>query len=252
MTQHDDSMRLLHILRSNPSKTLPRPLGLTERPAPSNASDSPIICNSHRRRRQRLAQVTMRSNCTTSRKVCSMRLARTYLRANCSNMDRNTNRKNRDSNRNNTNSMEPVSCMACNSKVNSLRKQPMSRYQHSDSRGLELLLRHCPRSSGNLRMHNTTSLDKAYPLAHRLPSSRRLKSPLNTRSRAHTRNLVLQHSNHTQCSIPRSPLRTQRTASRRSIPRQPNRSNRQNRSIKLSAATRHQLERSSHELGKAI
>lgn len=254
MTQHDDSMRLHHILRSNHSKTLPKPLGLMEHRAPLSASGSPTTCNNRqRRRKQPVAQVTMRSNCTTSHKVCSTQQAQTYPRAKCNNTDKNTNRKNRANSRNNTNSTELVSCMVCNSKVNSLRKQPMTKFPPSDNNGLAPRLRHCPRNSGSHKQHNTTLQDKAFPLAHHLRSSRRLKSLRNTRSRLHTHNPVLQHiSNPTQCLTLRSRRRTRRTASNRNILHQRNRSNLQNRSIRLSVDTRHRSGRFSRELGREI
>lgn len=253
MTQHDDSMRLLHIPRSNHSKTHLRPRGLMEHQAPSNASGNPIICSNRRRRRkQQVEQVTMRSNCTTFRKVFSMQQAQTYQRASFSSTDRNTNRKSRDSNRNNTNSMGPVSCMVCNSKVNNLRKQPMSKYRPTDNNELAPRLRHCPRNLGSHRRHNTTLQDRAFPLAHHPRNSRRLKSLRNIRSRAHTHNLVLQHSNHMQCSIQRSQPRTRRTVSNINIPLQRSPSNLRNRSIRRLVVTRHRSGQFSRELGRVI
>lgn len=215
MTHHDDSMRRHHTQRSSHSNLLHRRPDLTRRQALLNASGRATTCNHRpRRRKHRVAQVTMRNSCTTFRKVCSTQRARRYLRLNCSNMDRNTNRKSHDSRHSNTNSMDLVSCMVY-SKVNNKPKQHTTKSRRSDRRDLAPHLRHFPPSLGSHQPLNTTLQEILYLLAHRLPSSRHLNYPPSIR-KPHTHNLALQRNNHMRCLTLRSRPRTRHTTNKRS------------------------------------
>lgn len=255
MTRHDDSMRLLHTLRSSNShsKRLPRRPDPTTRQAPLSDLDNPTTCNRRqRRRKQPIARATMRSNCTIFRKACSTRRERRCQRHNC-NMGRSTSRKSHGSRRSNTSSTGAASCMACN-RANSQHSKHMTKCPLSDSHGRELRLRHCPRSLESHRQHSTTLQDKAYQPVRRRPSSRHLKSLHSIRT-PHTRNPLLQHSNLMQCSTLLSQPPIRHTASslntqRRS--RNSSNSSRRTPSIRSSLAIRPRYVPSSHEPGREI
>lgn len=203
MTHHDDRMRRLHTQRSSHSNLLHRLPVLTQRQALLSGSDKAITCNRHpQRRKHPVVQVTMHNSCTTSRKACSMRLARPCLQTNYNNMDRNTNRKSRDSRHSNTSSMALVSCMACN-KANNKPKQHMTKCQLSDSRDRALHLRHSLLSLGSHQQVNTTLQEILCLLAHPLPTSRHPSYP-HSIPKLHTRNLALQRNNPTRCLTLRS------------------------------------------------
>jgi hypothetical protein len=241
MTHHDDSMRRHHTRRSSHSNLLHRLPDHMQHQAPSNGSDKPTTCNRRPRRRKHLAaQVTTRNSCTTSRKVCSTRLAHRFLQVKSNNMDRNTNHKSPGSRHSNTSNMALMSCTACN-KVNNKPKQHMTKYQRSDSRARAPHLRHFPPSLGNHNQHNTTLQEPLCLPAHRLPTLRHLNSPRSIR-RPHTRSLALRRNNHMRCLTLRSRQRTRHTTSNpstlqrnRNISRSHN--HRQNLSISCSIST---------------
>lgn len=217
MTHHDDRMRRLHTQRSSHSNLLHRLPDLTQRLVLLNGSDKATTCN-HRpqRRKHPVVQVTMRNSCTTSRKVCSTRQARPYLRANYSSMDKNTNHKSRDSRHSSTNSMALVSCMACN-KASNKTKQHMTKYQLSGSRDRALHLRHSLLSLGSHQQVNTTLQEILCLLAHPLPTSRHPSYP-HSIPKLHTHNLALQHNNPTRCLTLRNRQpRTRHTINKRSM-----------------------------------
>jgi hypothetical protein len=251
MTHHDDSMRLLRTQRSNHSKPLHRPLALTVRQAPPSGFARRTTCSSRpRRRKHPVAQVTMRNNCTTSRKAYNTRQARHCPRLKCSTA-RIIQRKSHDSRRNSTSSTVPARCMAAaSSKASNRSNRHMTKYQLSDSRGQALHLRHCPPSLGMHQQHNTTLRDKAFPVVHHLPKWRLLSFPPSIHN-PRTRNLAHPRNNHTECWILHSRPHTRHTISNRNMLHPNLLSNSRRPSISCSTNTRSRYERFSHGLARA-
>lgn len=235
MTHHDDSMRLLRTQRSNHSNHLHKPQAHMRHQALWRDSDKPTTCNSRlRQRKHRVAPVMTRNSCTTSRKACNTRQARTCQQTKCS-THRNTNHKSRDSRPSNTSSMELVQCMAC-SQANSKPNQRTIKCQLSDNHGPALHLRHCPPSLASHQRHNTTLRDKTYQLAH-LPQSSQHHKFLRSIRNQHTLHQVRQHSKHTRCLILRSRPPIRHTINNRNIPQHSLRSSNSRRSLLTSYST---------------
>jgi len=216
MTHHDDRMRRLHTQRSSHSNLLHKLPDPMQHQALLSGSDKATICNRRPQRRRRPAvPVTTRNSCTTSRKVCSTRQARPYLRPNYNSMDRNTNHKSHDSKHSNTNSMALVSCMVCN-KVNNKPKQHTTKCQLSGSHDRVLHLRHSLLNLGSHQQVNTTLQEILCLLAHPLPISRHLSCPPSIH-KMRTHNLALRRNNPTRCLTLRNRPHTRHTINRRSI-----------------------------------